>query len=72
MLALARKVNESIIVNDNIEITVLEVKGDQIKIGIDAPKSVPIYRKELYTQIQEANKDAASTTSPKALGELLK
>ena len=72
MLALARKVNESIIVNDNIEITVLEVKGDQIKIGIDAPKSVPIYRKEVYTQIQEANKDAASTTNPKALGELLK
>ena len=72
MLALARKVGESIIVNDNIENTVLEVKGDQIKIGIDAPKSVPIYRKELYTQIQEANKDAASTISPKALGELLK
>ena len=44
MLALARKVNESIVINDNIEITVLEVKGDQIKLGIDAPKSVPVYR----------------------------
>lgn len=53
MLALARKVNESIVINDNIEITVLEVKGDQIKLGIDAPKSVPVYRKELYVQIQE-------------------
>ena len=52
MLALARKVNESIVINDNIEITVLEVKGDQIKLGIDAPKSVPVYRKELYVQIQ--------------------
>ena len=55
MLALARKVNESIILNDNIEVTVLEVKGDQVKIGINAPKDVPIYRKELFVQIQEAN-----------------
>lgn len=72
MLALARKVNESIIINDNIEITVLEVKGDQIKIGIDAPKSVPVYRKELYVQIQEANTEAANTASPQALSEFLK
>lgn len=72
MLALARKVNESIIINDNIEITVLEVKGDQIKIGIDAPKSVPVYRKELYVQIQEANAEAANTASPQALSEFLK
>ncbi|MDY3908541.1 MAG: carbon storage regulator CsrA [Eubacterium sp.] len=71
MLALARKVNESIIVNDNIEITVLEVKGDQIKIGIDAPKSVPIYRKEVYTQIQEANKDAADVADPTMISKLM-
>ena len=58
MLALARKVNESIIINDNVEVAVLEIKGDQVKIGISAPKSVPIYRKELYVQIQEANKEA--------------
>lgn len=72
MLALARKVNESIIVNDNIEITILEVKGDQIKIGIDAPKSVPIYRKEIYTQIQEANEAAANTAGPETLSKLMK
>ena len=72
MLALARKVNESIIINDNIEITVLEVTGDQIKIGIDAPKSVPVYRKELYVQIQEANAEAANTVNPKALSEFMK
>ena len=71
MLALARKVNESIILNDNIEVTVLEVKGDQVKIGINAPKDVPIYRKELFVQIQEANA-AAATVNPAALGELLK
>lgn len=72
MLALARKVNESIVVNDNIEITILEVKGDQIKIGIEAPKSVPIYRKEIYTQIQEANAEAANTASPEALSKIMK
>lgn len=59
MLALARKLNQSIIIGNNIEITLLEIKGDQIKIGINAPKSVPIYRKEIYEQIQEENKKAA-------------
>jgi len=62
MLALSRKVNESIIIGNDIEITVLDVKGDQVKLGIKAPKSVPIYRKEIYLQIMEANKEAASTT----------
>ncbi len=71
MLALARKVNESIIINDNVEITVLEIKGDQIKLGIDAPKSVPIYRKELYAQIQQSNAEAANVSNPKALADLL-
>ena len=72
MLALSRKKNEALVINNNIEITVLEIKGEQVKLGISAPKEVPVYRKEVYVQIQEANKDAASTTSPKALGELLK
>ena len=72
MLALARKVNESIIINDNIEVTVLEIKGDQVKVGINAPKSVPVYRKELYLQIQQANKEAVNVASPAALSELLK
>lgn len=43
---------------NDIEITILEIKGDQVKIGIKAPKSVPIYRKEIYLQIQESNKEA--------------
>lgn len=71
MLTLARKVNEAIIVNDNIEITILDVKGDQIKVGIDAPKSVPIYRKELYEQIQKANEEAANMANPQALSDLI-
>lgn len=72
MLALARKANESIVINDNIEVTVLEIKGDQIKIGIEAPRSVPIYRKEIYQQIQKENRDSASTASPEALSDLMK
>ncbi|HKL80615.1 MAG TPA: carbon storage regulator CsrA [Mobilitalea sp.] len=71
MLALSRKVNESIIIGNDIEITVLEVKGDQIKLGISAPRSVPIYRKEIYLQIQESNKEAAgSTVTDEALKKL--
>ena len=61
MLALSRKANESIVVGHDVEITILEVKGDQVKIGINAPKSVPIYRKEIYKQIQAANIEAAKT-----------
>jgi carbon storage regulator len=60
MLALSRKSNESIIIGNDIEITVLEVKGEQVKIGIKAPKSIPVYREEVYQQIREANKEAAS------------
>ena len=72
MLALARKVNESIIINDNVEVAILEIKGDQVKISISAPKSVPVYRKELYVQIQEANKEAVNMASPESLSDLLK
>ncbi len=63
MLALSRKIGESIVINNDIEITILEIKGDQVKVGIAAPKSVPIYRKELYLQIQESNKEAANSTA---------
>ncbi|MGB8454215.1 MAG: carbon storage regulator CsrA [Anaerocolumna sp.] len=63
MLALTRKLNESIMIGNDVEVTILEIKGDQVKIGISAPKSVPIYRKEIYIQIQEANKEAADSTA---------
>jgi len=71
MLALSRKKGEAIVVNNNVEITVLEVKGDQVKIGITAPKEVPIYRKEVYVQIQKANEEAASAEGLAALADLL-
>lgn len=58
MLALSRKQNEAIVLGNDIEITILEIKGEQVKIGITAPKSVPVYRKELYMQIKETNQEA--------------
>jgi len=70
MLALSRKKDEAIIINNDIEITVIEVKGDQVKLGISAPKSVPIYRKEVYIQIQEANKEASNISAIDALKNL--
>lgn len=71
MLALSRKKNEAIVINNNIEISILEVKGEQVKVGINAPKEVPIYRKEVYLQIQEANKEAANMEGLEALKNLL-
>ena len=71
MLALSRKKNEAIVINNNVEITILEVKGDQVKLGISAPKEVPIYRKEVYIQIQEANKEAVNVEGLEALKNLL-
>lgn len=71
MLALSRKAGESIIINNDIEIVVLDVKGEQVKLGINAPKSVPIYRKEIYEQIQQANIEAVeSDTTAEALDNL--
>lgn len=66
MLALSRKENESIMIGNEIEVTVLEIKGDQVKIGIKAPKNVSIYREEIYQQIQQANREAAKGTAPQA------
>lgn len=72
MLALSRRKGEALIINNNIEITVLEIKGEQIKLGITAPKEVPVYRKEVYIQIQEANAEAANKDNIDQLKNLLK
>ena len=53
MLALSRKKDEAIIIGNDIEIKIIEVKGEQVKLGISAPKSVPVYRKEVYLQIKQ-------------------
>ncbi len=71
MLALSRKKNEAIIVNNNIEITVLEIRGDQVKLGIAAPKEIPIYRKEVYVQIQQENQASTDISNMDELKKLI-
>ena len=71
MLALTRKKGESIVVNNDIEISILDIRGEQIKVGISAPKDVPVYRKEVYLQIQKENEAAVSLDSVNALKNIL-
>jgi len=56
MLVLSRQKDESIIINDNIEITIVDVRGDKVRLGITAPKTVSVHRKEVYEAIQKENK----------------
>ncbi len=71
MLALSRKKNEALVINNNVEVTVLEIKGEQVKLGISAPREVPVYRKEVYVQIQDSNKEAVNVDGMEALKGLL-
>lgn len=59
MLVLTRKVDQSIIIGDNIRVVVVDVRGDQVKIGIDAPRDVMVHRHEVYEDIQAENRRAA-------------
>jgi carbon storage regulator len=63
MLVLARKINERIMIGDDIEVSIIDIRGDSVKIGIDAPKAVKVYRKEVFTAIQEENKAAAASAT---------
>lgn len=69
MLALSRKKGEAIVIGNNIEISILDIRGDQIKIGITAPRDISIYRKEVYIQIQDENK-ASIYNAPQAMSDL--
>ena len=71
MLVLTRKKGEKIIIDDNIEITVVEIEGNKVKVGIDAPKSIEIHREEVYRRIEEENKEAASSKDLSRLGNLV-
>jgi carbon storage regulator len=55
MLVLSRKRNESVVINDNITVVVVDVRGDKVRLGIDAPKDVPVHRKEIYDTIRNAD-----------------
>ena len=59
MLVLTRKRNQSIVVNDNIEVTIIDIQGDQVRVGINAPKDVKVFRKEVYLEMMEENQRAA-------------
>ena len=74
MLVLARKVGEKIILNDNIEIIVLDSNQNTVRIGVNAPKNVSVYREELYKEIKHANisSNDVSENSMKALHDLIK
>jgi carbon storage regulator len=65
MLVLTRKSNQSIMIGDDIEVSVLSIMGEKVRIGIQAPRDIPVFRKEVYLEIQEerAESAAASTTS---------
>jgi carbon storage regulator len=61
MLVLTRKRNESIIIGDDVKVTIVEVKGDQVKLGITAPKQVSVHREEIYLEIQKENQLAVNS-----------
>ncbi len=71
MLVLSRRIDESIMIGENIEVKVIDIKGETIKLGIQAPRSVPVHRKEIYEEIKRENvKAAAVDTDPEKLSQL--
>jgi carbon storage regulator len=66
MLVLSRRKNESIIIGDNIVVTIVEVSGDKVRLGIDAPREVSVHRREVYDKIKQAG--GQQTAAPKAAG----
>jgi|YNPMSStandDraft_1061717.scaffolds.fasta_scaffold00005_38 carbon storage regulator len=73
MLVLSRKINQSIMIGEDIEIVIVDIKSDQVKIGIVAPENIKIFRKEIFLEIQAANKEALEKKfSPSQIRNLLK
>ena len=62
MLVLTRRANQSIMIGHEVVVTVLEVRGDQVRLGIKAPRSIDVHREEIFAQLQEANRDAVRTS----------
>ncbi len=70
MLVLTREKDESIIIGDQIVVTVVDISGDRVRIGIDAPRSIPVHRREVYEAIQAENRAAAEAATQADLGVL--
>ena len=70
MLALTRRKGESVCIGDNVEVVVLSVTGEQVRLGIVAPKRIPVHRKEIYEQIQAENRQAKDTANISAIKDL--
>ena len=66
MLVLSRKKNESIVINDDITIVVVEIRGDKVRLGVEAPKEVPVHRREVYDAIKRSEASASGETSETA------
>ncbi|HCC37628.1 MAG TPA: carbon storage regulator [Treponema sp.] len=62
MLILSRKINEKIMIGDDISVSIIEVRGDQVRIGVDAPKHVKVFRQEVFDAIKAENKAAAESS----------
>ena len=70
MLILSRKVDEKIKIGQDITLTIIEVKGDQVKVGVEAPKNIRVFRQEVFAAIQSENKNAAIVSDSDNLGKL--
>jgi carbon storage regulator len=70
LLVLTRKRNQSIIIGDDIEVTIVEIRGDQVRLGVEAPRSVSVHRREVYEEIRQANREAVSATRASLPGVL--
>jgi carbon storage regulator len=64
MLVLSRKKNESIVINNNITIVVVDIRGDKVRLGVEAPKEIPVHRREVYDAIQNNEQSAEQGTQP--------
>ncbi|MDG2111542.1 MAG: carbon storage regulator CsrA [Actinomycetota bacterium] len=62
MLVLSRRIGESVMIGSNVRVTVVDARGDQIRLGIDAPRSIAVHREEVFRQVQDANSAAAAST----------
>ena len=63
MLILSRKINEKIMIGDDISISIIEIRGDQVRIGVDAPKSIKVFRQEVFDAIKAENKAAVQSSA---------